>query len=478
MRRAIGIILITALLLLAAFAAVTPNQILSSATAFQGESDYSLRVIDAYSLSVMMGVTSPSVALANAASYQSLDDHSLGVITAYSLAQMQAGGGIGGGTFSTNWVSSVNTTSRAKTNFTDQQFVLTPGQTLMSPTGLGVTADNGIILGGSGNTVTGSWGVVVGGRGAFVGGQANFVGFSYPNNGAIALGTGNAIVAGQDNATLTNAQLSFLGSGNDCLVVSRFCFLGCGDTLQVTGPYGAVVGGFNNTLGDDANYGGDFGFIGGGSKNHIANTATNAFIGGGGTNSVSGNMSSVVAGENNNVTGSNSMAVGSSLTISGNDSVVVGIGAHNLTMGPLGTTNTDGYYGPNGQVVVTAWAGNTGGQAIPASTTCFYAANGNSATNIATADVSGFTRNVVTRTVTLGNLYVVRLTAGGVGHSTTVTIRTNGVDSNIVATLNNSQTGNDTAHNVTILAGTEVGIKIITPASDTPSNHSWSFEAR
>jgi hypothetical protein len=123
----------------------------------------------------------------------------------------------------------------------------------------------------------------------------------------------------------------------------------------------------------------------------------------------------------------------------------------------------------------TPFAGNTGGQAIPAATTVFYAPFGNSATNFATSDVSSFTRNTVNRTMVLGNLYVTRDAAGGVGHTTTVTVMTNGVASNIIASLNNSLTGNDTTHFVTVLAGTELGVKIITPASDTPGKHSWIF---
>lgn len=136
------------------------------------------------------------------------------------------------------------------------------------------------------------------------------------------------------------------------------------------------------------------------------------------------------------------------------------------------------YAATKGAPINGIWSGNTGGQALAASTTAFYAPVGNSATNIATADVSAFTRVTATRSMVLGNLYVTRDAAGGVGHTTTVTIMTNGTASSIVASLNNSLTGNDTTHFVPIAAGVEIGIKIITPASDTPGKHSWSFEGQ
>ncbi len=78
----------------------------------------------------------------------------------------------------------------------------------------------------------------------------------------------------------------------------------------------------------------------------------------------------------------------------------------------------------------------------------------------------------------LANLRVVRDAAGGVGHITTVTVMTNGTASNLTASLNNALTGSDTTDLVPVAAGVEIGIKIVTPASDTPGKHSWSLEGQ
>jgi len=130
----------------------------------------------------------------------------------------------------------------------------------------------------------------------------------------------------------------------------------------------------------------------------------------------------------------------------------------------------------SGYPLGTVWSSNTGGQALPAATTAYYAAEGNGATNIAVTDVSSATRNVTTRDLVLGRLFVTRDVGGGAGNTTTVTVMTNGTASSIVASLNNATAGNDTTHFVPVPAGTQIGIKIVTPAGDTPGRHSWSFE--
>lgn len=125
-----------------------------------------------------------------------------------------------------------------------------------------------------------------------------------------------------------------------------------------------------------------------------------------------------------------------------------------------------------------SFGGNSGTAKVPASTTVFYAPSGNSVTNLQTSDTSSMTRIPVQRQVDLVNLRVTRDAAGGIGHTSTVTIMTNGVASSIVASLNNAATGSDTTHTVRIAAGTEIGIKIVAPASDTPGAFAWSFEGQ
>lgn len=51
--------------------------------------------------------------------------------------------------------------------------------------------------------------------------------------------------------------------------------------------------------------------------------------------------------------------------------------------------------------------------------------------------------------------------------------------SSIVATVSGTATNaNDATHSVTVSAGTEVGVKIVTSASSVAGKCSWSFEGR
>lgn len=128
---------------------------------------------------------------------------------------------------------------------------------------------------------------------------------------------------------------------------------------------------------------------------------------------------------------------------------------------------------------ISSWAGNTGSVLTAAAVTNFYALNGNSVTNVAGTDTTAWTRTLMTRTTTLQNLYILLSAAPGASRTTTVTILTNGVASNLEATATASgTTGNDTTHFVTIAAGTEVGIRIVTVTSATASRISWGVEGR
>jgi hypothetical protein len=121
--------------------------------------------------------------------------------------------------------------------------------------------------------------------------------------------------------------------------------------------------------------------------------------------------------------------------------------------------------------------GSTGNQVVPVNTTVYLPLN-NSFTNFFTTDASGGTRMVCPKTTLFTNLYVVASASMGGGKTTTVTLMTNGVASDLVASLTATTTGNDTTHGVTVLAGWQVGLKITTQSASTPVKYCWGIEAQ
>jgi hypothetical protein len=125
------------------------------------------------------------------------------------------------------------------------------------------------------------------------------------------------------------------------------------------------------------------------------------------------------------------------------------------------------------------WSGNSGNTALAAATTYFFAPN-NSSSTLPTTDVSGGTRATVSRATTLRNLYVTQNAASGSGKNYTYTVTTNGTACSITVAVNgvSATTGSDTTHREMILAGTEVGIKIVTDSGAATDKVSWSLEGQ
>jgi hypothetical protein len=125
------------------------------------------------------------------------------------------------------------------------------------------------------------------------------------------------------------------------------------------------------------------------------------------------------------------------------------------------------------------WSGNSGNTALAAATTYFFAPNNQSST-LPTTDVSAGTRATVSRATVLRDLYLTQNAASGSGKSYTATIMTNGVASSITCAVTGASatTANDTTHRELILAGTEVGIKIVTDSGAATDKVSWSFEGQ
>lgn len=120
-------------------------------------------------------------------------------------------------------------------------------------------------------------------------------------------------------------------------------------------------------------------------------------------------------------------------------------------------------------------AGNTGNQAVPVNSSAWYHPY-NTSTNITTSDASGVTRMLIPANTTLQNFYA--LASGNPGAvANTVNWYTNGVLMETL-TLNNVTTANDTSSKYPVLAGWELGVKVVSAASGTAVKWSWANQMR
>jgi hypothetical protein len=122
-----------------------------------------------------------------------------------------------------------------------------------------------------------------------------------------------------------------------------------------------------------------------------------------------------------------------------------------------------------------SYSGNTGNQAIAANVTAFFAPTSMGTTNVFTTDTTLATRNVAPVKLKLRNLYVLCGNPGAFADS--VTIMTNGTACSVTVPINNATSGSDTTHSDTIIAGVEVGIRIVSASGSTPVKWSWAFTA-
>ncbi len=145
-----------------------------------------------------------------------------------------------------------------------------------------------------------------------------------------------------------------------------------------------------------------------------------------------------------------------------------------LTVGPSGSGTVWGRL----TNCVRVWSGTSGGIVVPVGSPVFMPPN-NSAATLPTSDIAGATRCPVTRQTILQNLYVVVSLSPGAGKTNTLAVTTNGVASSLSATVAGTATnGSDTTHNVTVPAGTEIGVRVTTAPGSVSGKVSWSFEGR
>jgi hypothetical protein len=142
----------------------------------------------------------------------------------------------------------------------------------------------------------------------------------------------------------------------------------------------------------------------------------------------------------------------------------------------LATTNfvvAQGY-----TAVKTIWSGTTEGQTVSSGQSVFYPPNNTSPTSNLVDGVGMGTRVPVTETMTLTNLYLIVSAPPGSVCTNTLTIMTNGVASTLTArVIGAAMTAtNNITSGVTVLAGTEIGVRLTTSSGATAADWEWSFE--
>jgi len=219
-----------------------------------------------------------------------------------------------------------------------------------------------VILGGQQNITTALNSGIVGGyknivksagsKGFIAGGQRNII--NTGANGSAIIGSSGSttysqysiIVGGQSNKILlTSSGFSFIGGGKLSSASGRYSSIigGSGNTIGVNSLYASIAGGKSNKIGTGGN-GGQYCFIGGGSKNTITGfyiygssrnaivggtlnsigaSTNNSFIGGGVSNQAYGTNGAVIGGRNNFGT-SYSVAMGGGAATSGAFQLMIG----------------------------------------------------------------------------------------------------------------------------------------------------------
>lgn len=125
------------------------------------------------------------------------------------------------------------------------------------------------------------------------------------------------------------------------------------------------------------------------------------------------------------------------------------------------------------------YSGNTGPTVVTVNQTTFFSPDQSYGTNqFQTSDATGITRILMPFPGQVMGAYVITSANPG-AVANTFTVMTNGVATGIVITMNNVTTGNDTAHpTIPFLAGTEVGVKLITASSGTAVRWEWGIICR
>jgi len=144
-------------------------------------------------------------------------------------------------------------------------------------------------------------------------------------------GTDSAIVAGKSNivngGTGNTANDSIIGAGASNTLTGQWAAIVAGGSNQEYGDYGFVGGGSKNVLAATAQYGS----LGGGTSNQV--NATAASVGGGNANIAGGSYAAIAGGSSNSASGLRASVLGGGKNqATGQDSAVPG-GNSNLAQG-------------------------------------------------------------------------------------------------------------------------------------------------
>lgn len=260
---------------------------------------------------------------------------------------------------------------------------------------------------GSLNTITGSsatYAVILGGSGNTTNSQNAFIGS--PTNGNVQSSYG-AIVAGFNNSIGVSSTYGAIvdGYGNIINNSSSFGFIGSGNNISVTGLYSTVL---NSTI---ATANGLHTTIINGNTNSV--TATFSTIGNGNNNTISSNpaYATILDGYQNTITGSGGfIADGYSNNLSGIWSTILNgnnniLASRNSTI-LNGSSNTTDL----GSAEITIFTGT--GNSVTTTTNAFLSGNGNTLLNSSNSYVLGTFNNIQsTSTKVIGSLNTVA--AGG-----------------------------------------------------------------
>jgi len=159
-------------------------------------------------------------------------------------------------------------------------------------------------------------------------------------------------------------------------------------------------------------------------------------------------------------------------------SVTAALGYTPATNSFAGLTNALGFPPATNGTLPTIWSATTGNVLIPAGTTIYIPLN-NSSTNclLWTTDASGGTRSLMTRTVTFKNAYCVSSVNPGTSKCT-ITLMTNGVAGSIVLGPSGGTTSSDVSHSDKIVAGVEVGWRIVIASAGTSAKYMLAIESQ
>jgi len=202
-----------------------------------------------------------------------------------------------------------------------------------------ISRDTATIGGGSNNTADGA-GATIGGGGfndasndgaTVAGGQVNTAsgGSSTVGGGVSNTASGDTATVGGGNGNTASSVHATVGGGVENVASADGTTVCGGSSNRVTDEFGAVGGGYNNQAGDNGGTPSDrpSAAVGGGNSNTASGEVS--FVGGGYSNTASGATASVAGGNTNTASGMNAAVAGGHGNIASGGGATVGGGGDN-----------------------------------------------------------------------------------------------------------------------------------------------------